>query len=172
MEKSSSLFNYLIIILNLVLVIFLRISYSHRYPLNRDTYNISHLIGINWNTTFFIKLKLKKMWNSPVYAAECLTYTGLYLVFCAFIYSYVIWFAISCINVIGGSYVAVTTLRLSRSTGPCNWSIPWREGKFWENNFTSEWITRPILKGAHMWQNGVGIHIYLLSLLFNSSRDK
>ena len=47
-------------------------SSSHRCPLNRAICCISSLMGLNWKTTFFIKLRLTKMLNSPVYAAEFL----------------------------------------------------------------------------------------------------
>ena len=48
------------------------INSSHRWALNRAIYYIYHLMGLNWKTTYLIKLRLTKMSNSPVYAAECL----------------------------------------------------------------------------------------------------
>ena len=69
------------------------ISSSHIFPLTRDIYNISHLMGLNWNTISIHQIKTWKFSNIPSYTVEYLAWTGICIVFCTFIYSSVICFS-------------------------------------------------------------------------------
>ena len=53
-----------------------------------------------------------------------------------------------------------------------DWRIPWRGGGGWENIFPGDWINNPIQEGDRACPNGAMIHIYVLSLCFNSNRNK